>query len=116
MLNQCIFLFLCFLQALDGSVVMPNQMKLVQDLLEAYDKKSKPTWDNNKPINVTFSMSLYQILELNEPQQYILLNAWIIERWHDEFLYWNPLDYGNITEMRLPHDSIWLPDTTLYNS
>ncbi|KAI1727933.1 neurotransmitter-gated ion-channel ligand binding domain-containing protein [Ditylenchus destructor] len=93
-----------------------NQLKLIQDMLESYDRKAKPTWDNNRPVNVTFSMDLYQILELNEPQQYILLNAWIIERWHDEFLYWNPLDYGNITELRLPYDCIWLPDTTLYNS
>ncbi|CAB3398168.1 unnamed protein product [Caenorhabditis bovis] len=61
-------------------------------------------------------MDLYQILELNEPQQYILLNAWIIERWYDEFLFWNPADYENITELRFPYDEIWLPDTTLYNS
>ena len=93
--------------------------------------QAKPMWDPNKPINVSFSMDLYQILELNEPQQYILLNSWIIEvfqqkqilkvpfkfqRWYDEFLYWDPEDYENITELRLPFDSIWLPDTTLYNS
>jgi hypothetical protein len=23
-------------------------MKLIQDMLEAYDRKAKPTWDNNK--------------------------------------------------------------------
>ncbi|GMT15308.1 hypothetical protein PFISCL1PPCAC_6605, partial [Pristionchus fissidentatus] len=95
---------------------IPHQIKLVQDLLDKYDKKAKPIWDNSKPINVSFSMDLYQILELNEPQQYILLNAWIIERWYDEFLYWDPKDYDNITELRLPYDTIWLPDTTLYNS
>ncbi|EYC08843.1 hypothetical protein Y032_0064g3561 [Ancylostoma ceylanicum] len=94
----------------------PTQIQLVHDLLDKYDKKAKPMWDNSKPINVSFSMDLYQILELNEPQQYILLNAWIIERWYDEFLYWVPEDYQNISELRLPYDSIWLPDTTLYNS
>ncbi|CAJ0608002.1 unnamed protein product [Cylicocyclus nassatus] len=94
----------------------PTQIQLVHDLLDKYDKKAKPMWDNSKPINVSFSMDLYQILELNEPQQYILLNAWIIERWYDEFLYWKPEDYQNISELRLPYDSIWLPDTTLYNS
>ncbi|RCN40041.1 hypothetical protein ANCCAN_14040 [Ancylostoma caninum] len=57
----------------------PTQIQLVHDLLDKYDKKAKPMWDNSKPINVSFSMDLYQILELNEPQQYILLNAWIIE-------------------------------------
>uniref|UniRef100_F1LEX2 Acetylcholine receptor subunit alpha-type des-2 n=1 Tax=Ascaris suum TaxID=6253 RepID=F1LEX2_ASCSU len=102
--------------AVYGGYVVPTQLKLVHDMLEVYDKKAKPTWNNEKPINVTFSMDLYQILELNEPQQYILLNAWIIERWYDEFLFWHPIDYDNITELRLPYDSIWLPDTTLYNS
>ncbi|KAI6197450.1 hypothetical protein M3Y94_01226000 [Aphelenchoides besseyi] len=85
-----------------------DQLKLIQDLLESYDPKAKPTWDNNRPVNVTFSMDLYQLLEL--------LNAWIIERWNDEFLYWRPEDYGGIHELRLPHSCIWLPDTTLYNS
>ncbi|PAV84159.1 hypothetical protein WR25_17164 [Diploscapter pachys] len=94
----------------------PTQIRLVHDLLDKYDKKAKPMWDPNKPINVSFSMVLYQILVLNEPQQYILLNSWIIERWYDEFLYWDPEDYENITELRLPFDAIWLPDTTLYNS
>ncbi|VDM27863.1 unnamed protein product [Toxocara canis] len=47
-----------------GAYMLPTQLKLVHDMLEAYDKKAKPTWDNNKPIDVTFSMDLYQILEL----------------------------------------------------
>uniref|UniRef100_A0A1I8AIY1 Neur_chan_LBD domain-containing protein n=1 Tax=Steinernema glaseri TaxID=37863 RepID=A0A1I8AIY1_9BILA len=50
--------------ALNGAFVLPSQLKLVQDLLETYDRKAKPTWDNSRPINVTFSMDLYQILEL----------------------------------------------------
>ncbi|EPB79133.1 hypothetical protein ANCCEY_01772 [Ancylostoma ceylanicum] len=71
----------CFYEALYVALVQstPTQIQLVHDLLDKYDKKAKPMWDNSKPINVSFSMDLYQILELNEPQQYILLNAWIIE-------------------------------------
>lgn len=41
-----------------------DQLKLIQDLLDSYDSKAKPTWDNNRPVNVTFSMDLYQLLEL----------------------------------------------------
>lgn len=43
---------------------LPAQLKLVHDMLETYDKKSRPVWDYRKPINVTFSMELYQILEV----------------------------------------------------
>lgn len=107
------------LSAADGSRRVgyePDQFRLVRDKLANYDNKVKPTYDARKPVTVNFSMDLYQLLELNEPQQYVLLNAWIIERWFDEFLFWDPIDYNNISEIRLPHDAIWLPDTTLYNS
>jgi hypothetical protein len=52
----------------------------------------------------------------NEPQQYITLASWIVESWHDDFLYWNPIHFNNITQIVLPHDVLWKPDTTLYNS
>ncbi|CAJ0566398.1 unnamed protein product, partial [Mesorhabditis spiculigera] len=61
-------------------------------------------------------MELYQIIEVNEPQQYLMLNAWIVERWYDKLLRWNPRDFGNVSEIMVPHHRIWLPDTTLYNS
>ncbi|VDM58642.1 unnamed protein product [Angiostrongylus costaricensis] len=45
---------------------------------------------------------------------YVICNRF--QRWYDEFLYWVPEDYQNISELRLPYNNIWLPDTTLYNS
>lgn len=47
-----------------AEIARSNQLKLIQDMLESYDRKAKPTWENNRPVNVTFSMDLYQILEL----------------------------------------------------
>uniref|UniRef100_A0A1I8BKC5 Neur_chan_LBD domain-containing protein n=1 Tax=Meloidogyne hapla TaxID=6305 RepID=A0A1I8BKC5_MELHA len=52
----------------------------------------------------------------NEPQQYILLNSWIVERWKDELLYWDLEQFEGISEIMLPRESVWIPDTTLYNS
>ncbi|KJH39904.1 hypothetical protein DICVIV_14194, partial [Dictyocaulus viviparus] len=52
----------------------------------------------------------------NEPQQYLMLNAWIVERWTDNLLGWDPIDFSNVTEIMIPYDHIWIPDTTLYNS
>ncbi|CAJ0956281.1 unnamed protein product, partial [Mesorhabditis belari] len=61
-------------------------------------------------------MELYQIIEVNEPQQYLMLNSWIVERWVDSMLGWDPNEFEGTTEIMLPHHKIWLPDTTLYNS
>uniref|UniRef100_A0A183TVV7 Neur_chan_LBD domain-containing protein n=1 Tax=Toxocara canis TaxID=6265 RepID=A0A183TVV7_TOXCA len=92
------------------------QTQLVRDLFKTYDKKVKPTVGPAEPVNVTFSMNLYQIVEINEPQQYVLISVWIIERWDDRMLWWDPLNYSGTIEVHLPCENVWLPDTTLYNS
>ncbi|KAF5402945.1 putative nachr subunit [Paragonimus heterotremus] len=43
------------------------------------------------------------------------LHSWC-EEWKDERLYWNPVDYGNLSIIRIPCDKLWLPDIVLYNS
>ena len=42
-------------------------------------------------------------------------NVWLDQEWYDELLKWDPMDYGNITHIRIPCDEIWLPDIVLYN-
>lgn len=42
-------------------------------------------------------------------------NVWLDQDWIDEYLVWNPEDFGGITELRIPCDKIWLPDIVLYN-
>jgi hypothetical protein len=41
-----------------------NQMKLIQDMLESYDRKAKPTWDNNKVQNVIILLFFFTFLNL----------------------------------------------------
>lgn len=43
--------------------------------------------------------------------QNINLNVWVIQKWRDEFLGWNPQKYGLINTTILPFSLIWLPDT-----
>ncbi|EPB74356.1 Neurotransmitter-gated ion-channel ligand binding domain protein [Ancylostoma ceylanicum] len=72
----------------------------------------RPKRNAGEPVNVRFKMELYQVIEL----QYVSVSAWVIERWHDEFLFWDPAKYDNITEVKMHHSHIWIPDTTLYNT
>ncbi|KAK6018909.1 hypothetical protein OSTOST_15474, partial [Ostertagia ostertagi] len=53
-----------------------------------------------KPTRINVSMSLYQILDVN---------------WFDEFLDWDPREYGMLNKTIVPYDQIWIPDTYLYN-
>ncbi|KAH8041140.1 hypothetical protein HPB51_013800 [Rhipicephalus microplus] len=36
--------------------------------------------------------------------------------WFDEYLTWDPLEFGNFSNLRLPCHKIWLPDIVLYNN
>lgn len=37
-----------------------------------------------------------------------------LKEWTDVKLKWNPDDYGGITAIRVPSETIWLPDIVLY--
>uniref|UniRef100_A0A914CGS4 Uncharacterized protein n=1 Tax=Acrobeloides nanus TaxID=290746 RepID=A0A914CGS4_9BILA len=97
---------------------LPNKLKLIQDLLDSkrYDPRVIPILDESRPLRVHITMSFYQIILVNEPEQNIKLNVWMIQRWTDELLGWNPHEYGLINTTTFPHDSVWVPDTYVYNS
>uniref|UniRef100_A0A183CIC1 Neur_chan_LBD domain-containing protein n=1 Tax=Globodera pallida TaxID=36090 RepID=A0A183CIC1_GLOPA len=91
-------------------------VRLAKDLVEKYDQRVRPVMNHSIATRVNFTMSLYQILAINEKVQSVDLNLWIIQKWKDEFLGWDPHKYGGINATILPHHRIWLPDTYLYNS
>ena len=39
----------------------------------------------------------------------------VILIWTDEFMKWNPEEYGGINETRIPRNKLWIPDIMLYN-
>lgn len=41
--------------------------------------------------------------------------GFLFQEWDDEFLKWDPLQFSNITKIRIPCHKIWLPDIVLYN-
>ena len=93
-------------------------VRLTRDILapHKYDKRVRPVMDHTVSLKIHVSMSLYQIVEVNEPAQNIKMNVWMIQKWVDEALDWDPADYGGINTTILPHNVLWLPDTVVYNS
>ncbi|CAI5453606.1 unnamed protein product [Caenorhabditis angaria] len=92
----------------------PEQYRIYEKIIENY--KSGVIPKQKSAIMVNFSMELYQIIEVNEPQQSIRINAWVSEKWLDGMLGWEAKEYSNVSQLILPHSKIWIPDTTLYNS
>ena len=45
-----------------------------------------------------------------------LLNCYrLLQLWEDEYLRWDPHEYGGIKVITLPSENVWMPDITLYN-
>ncbi|KIH63981.1 hypothetical protein ANCDUO_05712 [Ancylostoma duodenale] len=53
---------------------------------------------------------LRSIINTDEVHQVLVLKEWLRMFWRDEFLTWNPAEYDNITEIKVPRSLIWLPD------
>jgi nicotinic acetylcholine receptor len=71
-------------------MLLPNgdflpHVRLAKDLMDPrrYDSRIRPVLNHSNPTKVSFSMSLYQILAINEKFQTVDLNIWVIQKWHD---------------------------------
>ncbi|KJH47091.1 hypothetical protein DICVIV_06851 [Dictyocaulus viviparus] len=75
--------------------------------MSTYDSRVRPVLNHSTPTTNCYLK--------NEKQQNVDLNVWVIQKWRDDFLGWNPHLYGMINTTILPYDAIWLPDTYIYN-
>ncbi|XP_071832980.1 neuronal acetylcholine receptor subunit alpha-7-like isoform X2 [Apostichopus japonicus] len=74
--------------------------RLADDLLTNYGSRYvRPVKDVNSTLSVYFRAKLIWFADF---------------KWKDEFLTWNPDDYGNVTEINFGKDQIWFPDVTPY--
>ncbi|RNA12244.1 neuronal acetylcholine receptor subunit alpha-10-like, partial [Brachionus plicatilis] len=93
-----------------------NEYRLINDLLKSYNMYARPTPHFSIPTNVSFDLSLSQLIDVDEKNQVMTTNCWITMFWIDNKLKWDPHEYGGLREIRLPHDKIWKPDIILYNN
>uniref|UniRef100_A0AC35TW20 Neur_chan_LBD domain-containing protein n=1 Tax=Rhabditophanes sp. KR3021 TaxID=114890 RepID=A0AC35TW20_9BILA len=91
---------------------------LYRDLLANYSSMVRPVLRNGEKLKVSMKVLLQQIVNLDEKNQVIELNAWLKYSWIDYRLKWNPKKYEGITSIRISSTDnlIWLPDIILYNS
>uniref|UniRef100_A0A0N4ZET5 Neur_chan_LBD domain-containing protein n=1 Tax=Parastrongyloides trichosuri TaxID=131310 RepID=A0A0N4ZET5_PARTI len=91
---------------------------LYRDLLANYSSLVRPVKSNSEKLKVSMKVFLQQIVNLDEKNQVIEINAWLKYKWEDYRLKWDPKRYDDITSIRLPatDNLIWTPDILLYNS
>ncbi len=66
-------------------------------------------------------MSMRQIVSVDEKNQIMTSNIYVVATWTDGRLKWNPTaktnttNFGNLTEIIMPATSLWMPDLFVIN-
>ncbi|KAK9717488.1 Neurotransmitter-gated ion-channel ligand binding domain [Popillia japonica] len=53
---------------------------------------------------------------MNLKNQVMTTNLWVVQKWVDYKLKWDPDDYGGVKMLYVPSEHIWLPDIVLFNN
>ncbi|XP_077985820.1 neuronal acetylcholine receptor subunit alpha-10-like [Glandiceps talaboti] len=106
--------FLC--TQLDSTEGFDSAASLVGSLLKGYPKYTRPVRNSTTITNVTHRVWPIQILDVDERNQILTMKVWLRLGWTDEFMVWDPSDYGGLDTVIIPVKELWQPDITLYGS
>ncbi|RCN29547.1 Cation transporter family protein [Ancylostoma caninum] len=94
-----------------------DEDRLVADLFNGYNSLIRPVPNaTSPPIEVSFSLALVLLINIDEKNQIMHTNVWPTMRWKDYQMRWDPRTYGSIETIRVPPDKVWLPDIVLFNN
>ncbi|XP_075016501.1 neuronal acetylcholine receptor subunit alpha-5 isoform X3 [Calonectris borealis] len=93
-----------------------SEDRLFKHLFEDYQRWVRPVERLNDTIKIKFGLAISQLVDVDEKNQLMTTNVWLKQEWIDVKLRWNPEDYAGITSIRVPSDSIWIPDIVLYDN
>uniref|UniRef100_A0A914WI70 Uncharacterized protein n=1 Tax=Plectus sambesii TaxID=2011161 RepID=A0A914WI70_9BILA len=109
-----VWLFLFFImRPCDSSA---DERRLYDDLKRGYNLLERPVENHSLPVTVYLKVSLQQLIDVDEKNQILHVNAWLDYSWTDYKLRWDIKEYANISDVRFPAGEIWKPDVLLYNS
>nr|5OUG_A Chain A, Humanized alpha-AChBP [Homo sapiens]5OUG_B Chain B, Humanized alpha-AChBP [Homo sapiens]5OUG_C Chain C, Humanized alpha-AChBP [Homo sapiens]5OUG_D Chain D, Humanized alpha-AChBP [Homo sapiens]5OUG_E Chain E, Humanized alpha-AChBP [Homo sapiens]5OUH_A Chain A, Acetylcholine binding protein [Homo sapiens]5OUH_B Chain B, Acetylcholine binding protein [Homo sapiens]5OUH_C Chain C, Acetylcholine binding protein [Homo sapiens]5OUH_D Chain D, Acetylcholine binding protein [Homo sapiens len=91
------------------------QRKLYKELVKNYNPDVIPT-QRDRPVTVYFSLSLLQIMDVDEKNQVVDVVIWLQMSWTDHYLQWNVSEYPGVKQVSVPISSLWKPDILLYNA
>ncbi|XP_052528162.1 neuronal acetylcholine receptor subunit alpha-5 isoform X1 [Tympanuchus pallidicinctus] len=100
----------------EPSFIAKSEDRLFKRLFEDYQRWVRPVEHLNDTIKIKFGLAISQLVDVDEKNQLMTTNVWLKQEWIDVKLRWNPEEYAGITSIRVPSDSIWIPDIVLYDN
>ncbi|XP_070571844.1 neuronal acetylcholine receptor subunit beta-4-like isoform X1 [Ptychodera flava] len=99
-----------------GVLTSEAEMHLRADIFRDYNKLALPISNVTEILNITFGLAISQIIDVNEKSQIMTTKVWLRHSWTDSHLHWDPGLYDGITSIRVPAQSLWIPDVLIYNN
>ncbi|XP_078413642.1 neuronal acetylcholine receptor subunit alpha-2-like [Cetorhinus maximus] len=90
--------------------------RLFNHLFIGYNRWSRPVPNTSDAVIVNFGLSIAQLIDVDEKNQMMTTNVWLKQEWYDYKLMWDPVEFDNVTSVRVPSEMIWIPDIVLYNN
>ncbi|KAL9951243.1 hypothetical protein ACROYT_G043869 [Oculina patagonica] len=86
------------------------------DLLDNYDRKVRPVLKGKREVEVLFALRISRLVKVDNQEQVVVLDTWVIQEWRNDFLMWNASEYGDVERIHFAPDEIWVPDIALFNN
>ncbi|KAM9069130.1 neuronal acetylcholine receptor subunit beta-3 isoform 3-T3 [Sarcophilus harrisii] len=102
--------------SLGFSSIAETEDALLRNLFQGYQKWVRPVLNANDTIKVYFGLKISQLVDVDEKNQLMTTNVWLKQEWIDHKLRWNPDEYGGISSIKVPSESLWLPDIVLFEN
>lgn len=94
-----------------------DEERLMVDIFRGYNSLIQPVRNiSGTPITVKIALQLILLINVDERDQVMHTNVWLTLKWHDFQMRWNPVKYGEIQNIRVAPDKVWLPDIVLFNN
>ncbi|CAH1796315.1 unnamed protein product [Owenia fusiformis] len=103
---------------LTNSVFLSNETRLLSKLFyeSGYNRNALPKRNAKDSVEVAIKFYISQIDALREKDQVLTVTGWVESHWRDEFITWNPEDYGGIEYINVLPELVWLPRWALFSS
>lgn len=88
---------------------------LMDGLFANYNKNIRPLNNMSTVIQLDIDFILLGINEVNEKDQKLVTNGYLVLSWKDECLIWEPSMYNGVQSFMVSQNEVWKPDIVLKN-
>lgn len=83
--------------------------RLFQNITKTYKKQHRPVYDQTKILSLSVSFDLVSLQDFDEVEEKFTVTGILYVQWTDDFLRWNPDDFGGIQTLSLHVADVWTP-------